>query len=563
VVGAPTNGESVTRFRRLSLRHALLAAVALVAALISLISLATGALNGLELQSVDARFRIRGTQGPDKRIAIVALDQRSVKAIGAQLPIPRGLYARVLDRVRAGHPRAIAVDAQFTGASNRRDDDALLAAVARDGPIVLASDASTASGTIPVLAGRSVPPGAVLATAAFPSDSDGVVRHMIYDQAGLTGFAIVAAGRFTGHPVRPRDLPGKQVWIAFRGPPGTYPTYSFVNVRDGRVPSSAFTGRVVLIGITDPEAKDVFPTAVSSEPMSGVELQANALSTVLDGFPLSPASGVVEVLLVLLLAAVPALLSVRLPALYVILAAVATLMAFLVSCQLAFNAGTIVSVPDPILALVLATAGSIGADSFVQRRQLHNLQHFFDLMPSPVSDFFISYRRGPDSFVANALRSGLAEKFGERSVFLDQDAIDAGQEFPARIVEAIIACRAMLVVIGPGWLEAQSADGSRRLDEPEDWVRREIETALHREGIAVVPLLYGGATMPTPQQLPTSIKALANHNAVSLTGGDLPREIDSLVRSMEQGRLREFLASRATTPEASVGPREATVQSES
>ena len=534
-------GAGGTAPLRLSLRHALLAAVALAAALVSLISYETGALSGLERKTIDARFGIRGASAPGAAVAIVALDQNSLKTINERPPIPRSFYAHLLDRLRAERPALIALDVQFIGATDHRDDEALMAAVARDGPVLLATHDSPRSGPLPVPAGVSGVPGAIPASAAVETDSDGVLRRMIYAPVKLKTLAVRAAELLRGHAIDPREMPNNHAWIDFRGPPGTFRPYSLADVLNGRYPKGAFTGKAVLVGVTDPAEKDVFVTAASSTPMAGVEVQANALTTILNGFPLQSASGAVTIMLLLLFAALPALLSVRLPALYVLASALGLLLAFLIACQLAFDAGSIVPIPDPVLALALGTAGAITADSFVQRRQLRKLQEFFELLPSPVSDFFISYRRGPDAFVANALRKELADKFGPKSVFLDTDEIDAGQEFPARIENAIAACRAMLVVIGPGWLTLSRADGSRRLQEPDDWVRREIETGLGRHDIAIVPVLYGGATMPAPEELPETVRELAVRNAVVLTGSNLQGEIDALVKSMEQGRLSDFL----------------------
>ena len=122
---------------RLWLRHAPLAAAALGAGALAPLAYETGTLNGLERQTVDARFAIRGAQPPGGGVVIVGVDQRTLSAIGARPPIPRGYYAQVLDRLRAAHPRLIAIDAQFIGTTDRRDDGAPLAAIARDGPILL------------------------------------------------------------------------------------------------------------------------------------------------------------------------------------------------------------------------------------------------------------------------------------------------------------------------------------------------------------------------------------------------------------------------------------------
>ena len=527
--------------RRLSLRTTLLLAVAVSAALLSSIVYATGALNGLERKTIDARFGIRGAEPPGSRVAIVAVDQKSLRAIDERLPIRRILYAQLLDRLKADRPALIAMDVQFLGRTDPHDDNALLAAVARDGPVLLATHDSPASGTLPVPAGVVSARGAILASAAIDTDPDGVLRRMIYAPVKLRTLAVRAAEVLQHHAVDPNLMPDNHAWIDFRGPPGTFRPYSFVDVLTGRYPRGTFTGKAVLVGITDPAENDLFVTAASSTPMAGVEVQANALTTILNGFPLQSTGTALTVILLILFAALPALLSLRLAALYVLAGAVALLIAFLIVCQLAFDAGSIVPITDPIVALVLGTAGAISADSFVQRRQLRKLQEFFELLPSPVSDFFISYRRGPDSFVANTLRKGLADKFGPRSVFLDTDEIAAGEQFPTRIENAIAACRAMLVVIGPDWLNVTRDEGSRRLDEPDDWVRREIELGLARHDIAIVPVLYGGATMPRPEQLPETIRELALHNDVVLTGNDHQAEIDALVRSMENGRLSDFL----------------------
>jgi hypothetical protein len=144
------------------------------------------------------------------------------------------------------------------------------------------------------------------------------------------------------------------------------------------------------------------------------------------------------------------------------------------------------------------------------------------------------------------LRDGLARKF---SVFMDTDGIDPGEEWPRRIEEAIVACHAMLVVIGPDWLDARTSDGSRRLDDPSDWIRREIETALARPEITVVPVLHDGATAPEPDRLPDAIKALAECQAVQLTGRNLERWIAALSDSIRNGRLKRLRQLGQSLPE--------------
>lgn len=514
--------------RRFWLRHVLLAAVALTAGGLALISYETGALSALERQAIDAQFTIRGRKPAGNTVTIVALDPTTMEALAARPPIPRIYYAQLLDILRAAHPRLIGLDVQFTGKTDRRDDDALLATIARDGPILLTTH-DTSQGPILVPADVRNPPGAVISSAAAPTDADGVVRRMLYAQFDTETLAVRAAEMLRGRPVSRRFFPADQAWIDFRGPPGTFATYPMINVLQRRVPDRAFSGKVVLVGISDPQQKDIYVTAASSVPMAGVEIQANSLMTILDGFPLQPLSNGIEVALLFVLAAFPALVSLRLAALYVLLAAIGALFVLLLATQWAFDSGKIVSVPDPILALSLGAAGAVAADSYVTARQLRKLHV---VLPS---DFFISYRRLGSETIANLLRDSLVRKF---SVFMDTDAIDAGEEWPRRIEEEIAACHAMLVVIGPEWLDAKGEDGLRLLDDPEDWVRREIEAGLARDEIAVVPVLHDRARAPQPERLPDAIKQLAKCQAVELTGRNLDRWIEALSESIQQGTLK-------------------------
>jgi len=530
--------ERWARWReRLGLRHGLVLVAAVAAAGLAVTSYKIGALSALEGQAVDARFAIRGPEPPPRNIAIVAVDEKTLKAINVRPPIPRIYYARALDKLRSARPALLAIDVQFIGRTDLSDDVALRAALARDGPVVLATH-EAAGGPLAVPAGVRRPAGVVLASASVEPDHDGVLRRMIYAPVALPTLAVRAAELLSRHAISPRRFSANHAWVDFRGPPGTFHAYSLIDVVNGSVAPRAFSGKAVLIGVTDPAGKDVFITAASSVPMSGVEFHANALATILNGFPLQPLSGGAEVALLCLLAAVPAVLTLRLGAAWMLVAIIAILAALLIAAQLAFNAGTIVSVTDAILALVLATVGCVAADAFMDRRQLRNLRRTFDLDPSPVGDFFISYRRGQSELASNTLRDGLARRWGDKRVFIDTEAIDYGDEWPARLQEAVAACRAMLVVIGPQWLGARAPDGSRRLDDQRDWVRREITAAFVRGDVVVVPVLHDGARPPSEADLPDPIKPLGRCQAVVLTGRELGRWIADLDESIQRGRVR-------------------------
>jgi CHASE2 domain-containing sensor protein len=525
-------------------------AVALVAGLLALIAYESGALNAPERTTVDARFGIRGPQSPDGRIVIVALDRESLRELDEQLPISRARYAELLDRLRAADPRLIAVDSQFTGKAKRDpgSDRALLASVKRNGPVLLGTHDDPDKGPLPVPAGREDAPGALEASVAVPNDPDNVVRRMLFAPVALKTFAVRAAELYTGRPVDEADFPGNHAWIAFRGPPGTFETVSFYDVLKGRVPAATFAGKAVLVGVTDPSLKDVFVTSASDVPMAGVEVQANALSTILDGFPLQPVSGGLTVLLLFALAALPAVVNARFSVLAMLLTSLCVFALLLAGAQLGFDSGWIVPVLAPTLALVLSAIGCVAADAFFERRGRSALQAALGrLMPPPSPRaFFISYRRHESAWAARMLRDELVERFGSNSAFMDTASLYAGQEWPRRIQDALRGCSVMLALISESWMARDGAGGARRIDDPRDWVRREIETVLRRPDAIVVPVLLDGAAMPTSEELPESLRALAYRQAARLTVNNLAADIDALIESIEEGRIHDHVAQVAS-----------------
>ncbi len=129
---------------------------------------------------------------------------------------------------------------------------------------------------------------------------------------------------------------------------------------------------------------------------------------------------------------------------------------------------------------------------------------------------FVSYRRDDSEGEAGRLYDDLVEMFGDHSVFMDVAAITAGRDFRKAIDENVAQCGVLLAIIGKGWVNVKNESGGRRLDEPGDFVRVEIASALKRE-IPVIPLLVHGAKMPHSDQLPDDLKDLAYRNCVELT----------------------------------------------
>jgi adenylate cyclase len=327
-------------------------------------------LRSLELTSVDTRFSIRGSTGTPKDVAIVAIDSKTFSdfvdyadrhpAFKAQWPFPRCDMATVLRHVAADHPRVIAVDIQFTEPTTPVCDNALIEAVSTARPVVLGAS-EVEAGRTNVFGGAPLRPyGAAAGNTDFFPDYGGVIRRVRYAISGLTTFGVAAAARAQQKPV-PTPRSGTR-WVDFVGGPGTVTAYSFSDVFFGRVPPAAFRGKAVVIGPTAPTLQDVHATSVSgdpSAPMSGAEIQANVIESALHGFPLRTTPVWLNVLLIALLAAAPAVAVLRLRPLVVLGMALATGLLFAVAAQLAFDHGRIVAFVYPLLALGVSTFGSI------------------------------------------------------------------------------------------------------------------------------------------------------------------------------------------------------------
>jgi formylglycine-generating enzyme required for sulfatase activity len=148
-----------------------------------------------------------------------------------------------------------------------------------------------------------------------------------------------------------------------------------------------------------------------------------------------------------------------------------------------------------------------------------------------MSTVFISYRRENTAGEARALFNDLVARLGEKSVFMDVDSIALGRDFRSVLQETTASCDLMLVLIGRNWAEAQDEKGRIRLENPVDYVRLEIESALKRD-IVVTPVLVQGAHMPGPEDLPAEIRNLAYRNAFELSHNLWESDVQEMVRRL-------------------------------
>jgi TIR domain len=173
---------------------------------------------------------------------------------------------------------------------------------------------------------------------------------------------------------------------------------------------------------------------------------------------------------------------------------------------------------------------------------------------------FISYRRDDSRGYAGRLQGDLSRRYSEEHVFRDVE-IPPGADFGEYITSLVDKCNVVLAIIGPGWLDARDRDGERRIDDPDDWVRLEIERALARDGVEVIPVLVDGARLPPREELPESLLALRRRNAFELSDrrwdydvGQLGQHLDSLLRGTSALHVKPAGLPATATPSLTATP---------
>lgn len=172
-----------------------------------------------------------------------------------------------------------------------------------------------------------------------------------------------------------------------------------------------------------------------------------------------------------------------------------------------------------------------------------------DAPSTPAGRIFISYRRQDSAYPAGWLYDRLADRFGAEQIFKDVDSIELGDDFVETITNAVGSCDILLALIGQQWLDIAGSDGARRLDDPDDFVRLEIEAALERK-VLLIPILVDGATMPASDQLPPSIAPLVRRQALELSPNRFRADTDRLLQVLDRtlADLQDEQESAAVPP---------------
>jgi adenylate cyclase len=395
-----------------SRRRLLLAIVAIVAAALGIVTHATGVFHRTELQTIDARYNVRGTnRSLVKNFVVVGVDSSTLsyfatgKALkmhyAATWPFPRRDHARVIDHLLTAGAKHVAVDIQFTSPTDNTDDYDLATAVKRAGHVVLATTTVGPHGSTDVLGGDAELRrlgDARAANAIVVPDSDGIYRRMQYSFQGLETLGPAIAAQMLGHPISPKLFGGAtaSVPIDYAGPPRTVTFLPYWKVYAGDFQPSLVRGKTVLIGVTAAILQDVHqtPTSGSSSSgdlMSGTEIVANEAATVLHGIPLRDDAGWINVLLIIVLGCAAPLFGLRGWALRALGGGALVGVLYALAAQVAFNSGSIIAVIDPEFALVAGIVGTLAvvylSEAF-ERQYARNM--FARFVPPGVVDEVLS-----------------------------------------------------------------------------------------------------------------------------------------------------------------------------
>jgi hypothetical protein len=167
----------------------------------------------------------------------------------------------------------------------------------------------------------------------------------------------------------------------------------------------------------------------------------------------------------------------------------------------------------------------------------------------------ISYRR-TDSDATGRICDRLVQRYGKDSVFRDIDNIPFGMDFRKVINDALRDIDVLITIVGPTWRGARRFGGAR-INDSNDLVRIEVETALQRD-IPLIPVLVGGAMMPKASELPDSLRDFSFRNAANVDSGrNFDTDIERLMRSMDrllEGRAKTEAGKERLDYEEGVAP---------
>ena len=381
--------------------------IAITVLVVVLSSAALGAFEFLELRAQDWAFGARGTAPPSNPIVIVGIDDESFTQNGLRWPWPRAYFAEMIGRLAEAGPIVIAVDVSFY--EQAAGDQALAQAIRKAGNVVLVGSIAVVNDRAYNLEQLNQPlPGLANSAAAmglsnFPFDADGFVRrlHAYQNHSGQVYYhwalRVAEIALKQPLPVQPSPdgfaignrivvLDDQSLYINYRGPARTFPVIPAYQVADGQIKPELFKDKIVLIGATTESLHDTYPTPFlgDSAPMSGVEIVANAIETLLAGKYLTRFGTFGTIVGVVLLGLVGlSLNALKRPAFALIVLAV-LMLAYAAVWYAAFvTQGAWVALIAPEAALFLAYVAPAVERGVIESEEKRRVRHIFEQFVSP------------------------------------------------------------------------------------------------------------------------------------------------------------------------------------
>jgi len=398
--------------------------------------LSSTVLVNLESFAADLLFRLRGPAGDDSHTVIVAIDDASFTQNGLQWPWPRGYLAEIVSRVSSGNPKAIAIDIFLYEASDPAEDQALGRAIRDAGNVIVVNDISNQSqGGIEIRQlNRPIPEvseaGATLGLTNFERDRDGVVRQLLAFQSHndrlYYSWALQAARLYESaadfNVVSPDRveigdrivvLEDQFLRVNYRGGAGAIPSVSAYQVVDGLVDPAQFAGKVVLIGATSESLHDSYPTPFGSQPpMPGVEINANAVETILNGLYIRQSGLLTGAVLAVAAALIGITLAVRLRPLPALGAVTGVLLLYAVICVMLFTSMRVMlPVVAPGLGIGLAYVSGTSIQLYDEQRKRAEVRSLFERYVAPAAiDLMLTQ---PETYAMGGQRRELTVLFSD------------------------------------------------------------------------------------------------------------------------------------------------------
>jgi len=307
----PKKEQSATMPRKKQSHRLTLILIGIAATIISMITTNFGFFNTLEMKSIDWRFATRGVKKTSVPLAIVAIDDESLKIMPEKWTWPRSYYAKIVNVLKADGAKVIGFDMDFTDHSTRNpgEDAAFAKAVKKAGNVIIPAVYMVDKEVryvknhfvMPIQELKDQERGIGFVGHVYDQDSNVRKSYIIMDdestQKRYLSLSMAMLGEYFGFSKEALEAgPGKVKWvnldipldrentflINFAGPPKTFPTLPFYKVYSGDFKPGTFRDRIVIIGSTSDILHDVFATPFSEEGnlMPGVEIYANVMDTI-------------------------------------------------------------------------------------------------------------------------------------------------------------------------------------------------------------------------------------------------------------------------------------------